>query len=181
MANHVCSLCPTAPWGPLWGRLRTEAFFKGQEIFLPSSLRLIILQMLLEETSCSCLWILKGHFRTSCQSQRTPPSCLTVGTIGAQRGRFAFLIFVDRCEHRLTDSPQCVWRDERRFINLCVNRTHLVSIFSRGSRRSSRSWQTHGSLNTISSSWALRSFLSLFYWLTQHVSYCQPPTIWDSW
>lgn len=38
--------------------------------------------MFLEDTSCSCLWILKGHFRTSCHSQRIPPSCLTVGRAG---------------------------------------------------------------------------------------------------
>jgi len=39
--------------------------------------------------------------------------------------------------------------------------THLVSVLSGGSRRSSRAGQTHRSLNTVSSSWALRSFLSL--------------------
>lgn len=49
---------------------------------------------------------------------------------------------------------------------------HFVAVLPRWSRRSSRSWQTHRSLNAISSSWALRSFLSLKYLFI--IPCCQP-------
>lgn len=48
-------------------------------------------------------------------------------------------------------------------------RPHLVSIFSRWSRRTSRSRKTYRSLNTISSSWTLRSFFTLQYFLLDSI------------
>lgn len=130
--------------------------------------------MFLEDTSCSCLWILKGHFRTSCHSQRIPPSCSTDTKLWW--GRFAFFNicrlmwappdwFPTVCLKKMEGSLAQILPVMFLFSAHAWKDTHLVSIFSGWSGRSSGSWQTHRSLNAISSSWALRSFLSLLYLL----------------